>query len=270
VVTDEMMPKTFLRWTLAQRVQHIMLMISFFVLMITGAPLLLPNVEIINRIFTDAGAFALRDFLHRAAAVLLMLTCFYHILYVLFSRRGNRDLRLMMPRLDDLKTFYQSILYDLGKRDQPPLTGRFNLIEKFEYYAVAWGSLVMILTGLALWFEEAAMALMPKWMFDIILEIHSFEAILAFLAIIIWHLFNAHLHPRVFPMNRVWLDGRISREDLKHHHPLEYEELKRAEALRLWLAKATPEEPFSRKKLAELEALEILTDSPEKRTDWRL
>jgi cytochrome b subunit of formate dehydrogenase len=83
----------------------------------------------------------------------------------------------------------------------------------------------MIVTGLVLWFEEQAMMIRPKWSLDIARVVHSYEAVLAFLAIIIWHFYHVHLNPEVFPMSRIWLDGKISEHDMKEHHPLEYERI---------------------------------------------
>ena len=81
----------------------------------------------------------------------------------------------------------------------------------------------MIVSGFFLWASNLSFRLFPLWVYDIFQIIHSYEAILAFLAIIIWHLYNVHLTPDVFPMSRVWLDGKISGHDLRMHHPLEYE-----------------------------------------------
>ena len=157
--------------------------------------------------FWFSGSFTLRGILHRTAAVALIGISIYHTFYCLFSPRGNRDLREMVPLFKDFKDIFGMISYNLGRRDSHPRFGRFNFIEKFEYYAVAWGSFVMILTGAALWFPVEATILFPRWVLDIIRVVHGFEAILAFLAIIIWHMYNVHLNPEVFPMSRIWLNG---------------------------------------------------------------
>ena len=91
----------------------------------------------------------------------------------------------------------------VGLSPNTPQFDRFNFIEKFEYLALAWGSVVMIATGLVLWFQDQAMVMLPKWTLDVAKVIHSYEALLAFLAIIIWHFYHVHLNPEVFPMSRV-------------------------------------------------------------------
>jgi len=115
----------------------------------------------------------------------------------------------------------------LSKRLAPvrPRFGRYNFIEKFEYLAVGWGSVIMIGTGVLLWAPHVSLMFLPKWVMDIAFAVHSWEAILAFLAIIVWHMYNVHVNPAVFPMSRVWLTGRISLHELRENHPLEYERL---------------------------------------------
>jgi formate dehydrogenase gamma subunit len=227
---------SYLRFTLAQRIQHVLLFTSFFLLMLTGLPLFFPESPIVREVFFFSSSFQLRGEFHPFAAVLLMLLCVYHVGYCLFTRRGHDDLREMLIHRRDLRDVVDLFLYNIGRREAPPRFGRFNFKEKFEYWAVVWGAAVMIVTGLMQWYVEVSMILFPKWVLDMSRIIHGYEAILAFLAIVIWHFYNVHLNPEVFPMSRVWIHGRISLEELKRHHPLEYERLvERGEIL--------PEEP---------------------------
>lgn len=213
------------RFSRAQRVQHFVLASSFIVLILTGLPLLMPDTWVVRTMFFFEGSFTLRGIIHRIAAVALFIISVYHIFFVMFSPRGNRDLREMVPSKTDFTSIMGMVRYNLGRTDEHPRFGRFNFIEKFEYYAVAWGSAIMLATGACLWFPVEATILFPRWVLDIIRVIHGFEAILAFLAIIIWHMYNVHLNPEVFPMSRVWLDGRMSLDFLRRHHPLEFERL---------------------------------------------
>jgi formate dehydrogenase gamma subunit len=213
------------RFSKAQRIQHLVMLSSFITLIFTGLPLLFPDSWVVRQMFWFEGSFTLRGILHRCAAVALICISVYHTFYCLFSPRGNRDLREMVPSLQDFKDIFGMITYNLGRSESHPRFGRFNFIEKFEYYAVAWGSFVMILTGAALWFPVEATILFPRWVLDIIRVVHGFEAILAFLAIIIWHMYNVHLNPEVFPMSRIWLNGRMEMDFLRRHHPLEFDRL---------------------------------------------
>ncbi len=177
-------------------------------------------------LFTFPGSFELRAWLHRAAAVLLIAVSVYHVLYVLFSPRGHQEFLLLMPKLQDGRDFVHLLKYYVGLAPDRPRFGHFSFIEKFEYIAIVWGSIVMVLTGFVLWFMEAAMMILPKGAWDIARAMHGYEALLAFISIIVWHLYCVHFNPSVFPMSKVWLTGKISLHQMKEEHPLEYEEWK--------------------------------------------
>jgi cytochrome b subunit of formate dehydrogenase len=117
----------------------------------------------------------------------------------------------------------------LGLRREPPAFDRFNYIEKAEYWALVWGTVVMTGTGLALWFENQSLRWLDKWVLDLATVIHYYEAWLAFLAIMIWHIYYVIANPEAYPMNWTWLTGRISEEHLRLEHPLEWERLTAAE-----------------------------------------
>jgi hypothetical protein len=192
------------------------------------------------------GGFALRSRLHRLAALVLIGLSLWHVVVMALSPAARRWFGLMLLRPRDAADFVQDLGFSLGifgwvaraprlapfvrrlpwlRFDRRPRTGRYGLVEKLEYGAVLWGNLVMIATGLILWRPDWFLAWTPAWTFEVCRIVHGFEATLAFLAIVIWHMYHVHLRPGVFPMSRVWLDGRISRAELRHHHPAEYLEL---------------------------------------------
>ena len=113
---------------------------------------------------------------------------------------------------------------------QRPRYDRFNYIEKSEYWALVWGTIVMTLTGFALWFENQSMAWFSKLFIDVCEVIHYYEAWLAFLAIVVWHIYYVIFNPDVYPMNFTWLTGKISEEEMEKEHALELERIKKAEA----------------------------------------
>jgi len=217
--------RTFERLTLNERIQHIVLVVSFMLLVITGAPLFLYKWAFFHTIMPTEMFFHIRSTLHRAAAVMLIVLVLYHMGYILFTRRGRSELKEFLPRIKDLRDFFHLIKYNLGFAKEGPRFGRYNIIHKFEYWAVGWGSCMMIVTGFILWFEVQAMIWLPKWILDVTRVIHGYEAILAFLTIIIWHFYNVHFNPDVFPMSKLWLNGKLTEEEMKKYHPLEYEEL---------------------------------------------
>lgn len=206
------------RFTLAERVQHDVLIVTMVVLMITGLPLLIPGLG------TGAGpsAFTIRTFLHRFSGAVMIGLAVFHSSWILFTRRGRRDIGRMTPTLQDLKDLVHHVKYQLGKVDEPPPYDTFDPFEKFEYLSVVWGSVVMIVTGLMMWFIEMTLTIFPLWIYDLVVLIHGYEAVLAFTAIIILHLYNVHLKPGVYPMSRVWLDGKVTLREMKEHHPRQY------------------------------------------------
>lgn len=208
--------------------QHMLLVITFTTLLITGLPLLAPKFFLFRWIFSTDGVFQARSFIHRLAGVIFILQCLYHAVFLVVNRTARRDLLLVLPRPRDGFDALGMVLYNLGLKKKHPKFGRFSFIEKFEYLALIWGSFVMILTGIVLWGNQALLKFFPKLVFDLSTVIHGFEAILAGLAIVIWHMYTVHFHPDFFPMSRVWLDGNISKENLKKHHYLEYVEIMKA------------------------------------------
>ena len=207
------------------RKQHMLLIITFTTLLITGIPLLAPKFFLFSWIFSVPGMFAARSFLHRLAAAVFIGQSVYHVFFMAFKRDGRRDFLLMLPKKDDAAGAIGTILWNLGLKKEHPHFGRFSFIEKVEYLALIWGTIIMIVSGLILWLNMPLLAVLPKIVFDVSTIIHSFEAVLAGLSIIIWHTYTVHLHPDFFPMNRAWLDGKISVKNMKKHHYLEYIEM---------------------------------------------
>jgi len=221
----------FERLTLNQRAQHWVLITSFVTLLVTGLPLASPGSAVSRGVISFLGGMGARAVIHRAAATLLIAIVCYHALYVLFSRRGYWEFRQLLPRLQDGKDLLQMLRFYFGLAPIRAEFGRYNYIEKFEYLAVGWGSVVMIGSGALLWAPQISLILLPKWVMDIALIVHSWEAILAFLAIIVWHMYNVHWNPSVFPMSQVWLTGKIGLREFRENHPREYVEAGREQGV---------------------------------------
>ncbi len=215
-------PESFYRMTFNQRVQHLVLMISFLVLALTGLALKVPAET--AAVFGPAGdmLFSLRGVLHRIAAAWMLGGSFYHLYYVFFTGDGRVDVRALWfsPR-KDLQDLLQTLRLGLGLSEAPPEMGRVTYKEKLEYWALVWGTIVMSVTGVILW----SASFWSGIVLDVSRAVHWYEAILAILAILIWHMYNVHLKPGAFPMNRAWIDGRISREEMMEEHYLEYKRL---------------------------------------------
>lgn len=212
------------RWPKAYRIQHGLLLLSFTMLVITGMPLVMPDFPVFKWLGSNELMYEIRGTTHRVFGFLMIALCIYHVIFVMANRAARRDILNMIPKPSDAIEAVQSVLFNLTIKNEHPSMPRYNFIEKFEYLAMAWGSFVMVATGLILTFNSLLLRFIPKVGFDIATIAHKFEAILATLAIIIWHMYTVHLCPDFFPMNRVFLSGKISLKNLRKHHGREYEE----------------------------------------------
>jgi len=217
----------YLRMTFNERVQHFLLFTSFTVLVLTGFGLKFPEAFWVKWTVYLIGknAFEARGIVHRVASVVLVAVSFYHLYYILFNERGKKLLRDFLPAKKDISDFAGSMKYLAGKSAEKPLFGRFSYIEKMEYWAVVWGTVIMGLTGVVLWFENFFLKYLNNTGMDIATTIHYYEAILASLAIVVWHFYFIFLNPDVAPMNKAWVEGYLTKEEMEKEHPLELQEL---------------------------------------------
>lgn len=216
----------YLRMTVNERIQHISLAVSFILLVITGFMLSYPDswwVSHIRDIYGDV--FIYRSLLHRIAAVVMVSVSLYHIYYVLATKRGRELIKDLLPRWQDFKDAIGIAKFNLGITKDKPKLDRFSYVEKAEYWALVWGTIVMTATGVIMWFDNTFMGLFTKLGWDIARTIHYYEAWLAFLAIVVWHFYFVIFNPDVYPMSLAWLKGTISEEEMAEEHPLEYERM---------------------------------------------
>ena len=219
------------RMTLNERMQHGLLAVSFIVLVITGFMLRYPEawwVEGLRRV--SSHLFEWRSWVHRIAGVVMVVAGFWHFGYVCFTVRGRKLLADLWPRFQDARDLIGALRFNLGLSKTKPRFARFSYIEKAEYWAMMWGTFLMVVTGFLLWFDNFTMGTLTKLGFDIARAIHFYEAILATLAIIVWHFYFVIFNPDVYPMNLAWLTGKMSEEEMLHEHPKELERLLKEEA----------------------------------------
>ncbi|MFH1744027.1 MAG: cytochrome b/b6 domain-containing protein [bacterium] len=218
------------RFSLQFRVQHIVLFVSVIMLIVTGIPLWClgkPGYGWTQSTVQAFGSIETIRWIHRVAAGGLIVISVYHLLYTIYSREGRREFVQLLPTPKDFADVTKNSLYFLGLRKDRPQFGRYSYFEKFDYWAVYWGCVIMIGTGAVLWFPEIAVQYIPWLPYDLAAEIHADEAILAALALLVWHFYNVHFNPSRFPGTLLWLHGKMSREEMTHEHPLEYEKLTR-------------------------------------------
>jgi cytochrome b subunit of formate dehydrogenase len=214
------------RMSTNQRWQHLILLTSFIVLVLTGFALKFPNSWLADVL---AMGEKLRSITHRVAGVVLIGAGVYHILYLAMTREGRRLICDVAPRPRDAFDVWATLRYYLGLGDEKPKFGRFNYAEKAEYWALVWGTALMALTGVMIWAKVWVGDLLARWWVDVATAIHFYEAILATLAIVVWHFYQVFLDPDVYPMNWAWWDGKMPVEQYRHEHELDTEALTNAE-----------------------------------------
>ena len=225
------MTKKYLRMTLNERVQHINLFVNFTILVITGFTLKYPGVFWSSSFSDSVMGMTYRGLLHRLSGVAVLTLGGYHVLYLLFTERGRGILVDMIPQLKDGKDLWETLKNNLFI-DRPAKEikmGRFNFREKFEYLGLIWGTMVMTMTGFILWFKTEWLHYFPMWGYNVALTVHYYEAILATLTIIVWHLYAVVWNPDVYPMSWAWVTGDLTEHEMELEHGLELEKLKAEE-----------------------------------------
>jgi cytochrome b subunit of formate dehydrogenase len=198
--------------------QHSILMLSFGVLVISGFALRYSDAWLFRTLFGWDGGFTVRGTIHRAAACVFVFGIVWHTLY-LRTDHGRAFLKGMWPGPRDFREFLEMMLYNFGRRSSPPRLDRFSYVEKAEYWALVWGTVVMVITGFFLWFDNLASTIFPKGFLDVMLVVHFYEAWLATLAIAVWHLYGTVFKPGVFPGNPSWLSGTMPVHMYEEEHP---------------------------------------------------
>jgi cytochrome b subunit of formate dehydrogenase len=215
------------RMTTNQRWQHLLLLTSFIVLVITGFALKFPDSWFAELLGMGEH---LRSIVHRVAGVVLIGVGIYHIFYLIVTSEGRRLIWALAPVPKDAFDAWATMRYYLGLGGQKPQYGRFNYAEKAEYWALVWGTALMGLTGIMLWAKVWVGNLSARWWVDVATAVHFYEAILATLAIVVWHFYQVFFDPDVYPMNWAWWDGKMPVEHYREEHGLDTEAITEAEA----------------------------------------
>jgi cytochrome b subunit of formate dehydrogenase len=206
------------RMSKGQRIQHWLLLASFFALVLTGFALKFPDSWFANLL---AMGERVRGITHRVAALVLIGVGAYHLAYLVLTREGRRLVLDFLPIPKDATDVWFTLRHYLGFSSEKPEFARFNYAEKAEYWALVWGLIVMASTGIMLWAKVLVGNLLPRWWLDVATAIHFYEAVLATLAIVVWHFYQVFLDPDVYPMNWAWWDGQVSFEHYREEHALD-------------------------------------------------
>jgi cytochrome b subunit of formate dehydrogenase len=224
-----MSERKYLRFPRSYRVEHWLLFASFTILAVTGLVQKYATVGLSQGIMSLLGGVEKVRVIHRIAAAVMMLEAVYHvgaIAYRVFVRRVRLT---MLPGLDDLQAIMGHFLYDLGLRDAKPQEGRYTAAEKFEYWALIWGTLIMGITGFMMWNPIATTRILPGDFVPAAKAAHSGEALLAVLAVLVWHFYHVHIKQ----FNKSIFTGYLTEEEMIEEHPLELADIKSGTARRL-------------------------------------
>jgi cytochrome b subunit of formate dehydrogenase len=233
------------------RFLHIVVMTTFLLLSATGLPLLFSDAPWGRVLAMFFGGFHGAGLVHRAMGAILLGAVVYHLFDVSWRAfvKGERGIfwgpSSMVPQPRDVRQFWQQMKWFFGQAPYPRYD-QFTYWEKFDYWAVLWGTALMGAAGLILWFPEAASHVLRGWMFNVALFVHGAEAALAIGFIFVVHFFNGHLRPGKFPMDLVIFTGSVSEHELKQERAGQYERLMAAGGLQQ-LAVAAPDEAALRR-----------------------
>jgi formate dehydrogenase gamma subunit len=210
--------RTIVRMDRHQRWQHGLLLVSFIVLAATGFALKFPDSWIAHLLGAHED---FRRWSHRVAGVIMLGLGGYHVAYLLLAAKGRKLLRDFLPEKKDVQDVLTNVHYLSGASPEKAKLKRFGYPEKMEYWAVVWGTIIMGVTGLAIWFKIEVTQFLPRWAIDVATTIHYYEAILACLAILVWHFYHVMFDPEIYPVNLACWDGKVSEHWQEDEHPLE-------------------------------------------------
>ena len=223
--TDRFAPeRRYPRFSPSDRAQHLVMLVSFVVLAATGLPqkFIHLNVHLLDQVIDTMGGIETIRVIHRLAATVLMVATAYHLLDVAYRLYVRRVALSMLPGYRDLLDALQAVRYNLGLARQRPRMDRFTWEEKVEYWSLVWGTIVMIATGFMLWNPVATARFLPGQFIPAAQVVHGGEALLAVLAVLVWHFYSVHLRH----FNRSMFTGDMSEHEMEEEHPLELERIR--------------------------------------------
>lgn len=213
------------RFSMWARVQHAAIIITFGLLLITGMPQKWPTLAASQWVIDHIGGIFAARWMHRAAGIGLTVLLVAHITVAVIGLLMGKMRPSMMLSRRDFQDAIDNLRYYAGYTDTAPKFGRYDYRQKFEYWGLVFGSVIMAVTGFILIYPIAISQMLPAELIPAAKVMHSYEALFAFLIVLIWHMAGAHLSPEAFPIDTSIFTGKIRKEKLKHEHALEYEEL---------------------------------------------
>jgi formate dehydrogenase gamma subunit len=224
------MKESFVRFTLRQRIEHFSVMALFIVLAVTGFPQKFSDAGWAQWMVHAMGGVEAARWLHRLAGILFSILTAIHLGTAVALVVSGKSRPSMIPGRKDFADAIKTLKYYLGLSDDEARFDRFDYRQKFEYWGLVMGGLLMIGTGLVLYFPLLVTSVLPGVIIPIAKVAHSNEGLMAFLVVVTWHIYNAHLNPDVFPFDFTIFNGKIIRHRMEHEHPLELARMTGGEA----------------------------------------
>jgi cytochrome b subunit of formate dehydrogenase len=191
----------------AERIQHGLLILSFMTLVWTGFALRYPDALWAYPLVVWEGSWPVRGVVHRIAGVVMIATSVVHVVTLVVNRKLREHWLHLLPRRNDVREAVAGFAYNVWLRRTAPKISSHSYIEKVEYWAVVWGTVMMGVSGALLWADNFVLSYFPKGLLDVAGVFHYYEAVLAALAILVWHFYAVIFDPAVYPMNLAWLTG---------------------------------------------------------------
>jgi cytochrome b subunit of formate dehydrogenase len=217
------MSEWFVRFSLRQRLEHFTVMVTFTILAVTGLPQKFFEYEVSRWLLSAMGGVDGARFLHRIAGWTFVVLAIVHLGGVMWQVVAGRARFTIVPHRQDFLDAIATLRYYLGTAPNMARFDRYDYRQKFEYWGLVFGAIIMIVTGVILFWPVYVARFLPGEVIPAAKVAHSNEGLMAFLVVVIWHVYNAHFNPDVFPFDTSIFTGRISRERMHHEHPLELE-----------------------------------------------
>ena len=213
------------RFSLWSRLQHAFIILFFGVLLITGMPQKWPSADASRWVIDHIGGIFAARWMHRAAGIGFTILTVSHLTVAITGVLLGKMKPSMLLTRRDFQDAIDNLRYYAGYTDISPKFGRYDYRQKFEYWGLIFGSIIMVVTGYILLYPILVSRLLPAELIPAAKVMHSYEALFAFLIVLIGHMAGAHLSPEAFPIDTSIFTGKIRKDKLKHEHALEYEEL---------------------------------------------
>ena len=213
--------RTFLRFTLAQRWEHMILLLSGLTLLLTGLPQKYREFAWSQDLLSTPERIDLIRQIHHFAAIVLAIEAFYHlgrIIYLMIRRKLPGDL---LPTWQDVRDAGHMFQYLLFMRREKPKFGRYNFEQKVTYWFIFFGLAIMGISGFIIWFPVQFTQILPGGIVPAAKLAHSTESVVAAVFIIIWHIYHVHIER----LNLSMFTGRLSEGEMREFHEMEYERL---------------------------------------------